>query len=222
MSKKIYLFSLVLLALTFTACSETEEAGRYDNWQARSEAFIDSIANVYNSAENKALPDNDPEKLHAYKDPTNNQMLYVKKISKDENSSQKKPLYTSTVSAYYRMTYFNGDVVQQNFNGIKPSNYDSPSKFSLDGLITGWSYTLMHMTEGELWTLYIPYQSGYGSGTTSKKSQRQQPCTYKCRTCFSHPAVSFRPPQGNSIKQLHDCIMASSRIRSFTSMPFGQ
>ena len=70
MSKKIYLFSLVLLALTFTACSETEEAGRYDNWQARSEAFIDSIANVYNSAENKALPDNDPEKLHAYKDPT--------------------------------------------------------------------------------------------------------------------------------------------------------
>ena len=52
MSKKIYLFSLVLLALTFTACSETEEAGRYDNWQARSEAFIDSIANVYNSAEN--------------------------------------------------------------------------------------------------------------------------------------------------------------------------
>ena len=35
MSKKIYLFSLVLLALTFTACSETEEAGRYDNWQAQ-------------------------------------------------------------------------------------------------------------------------------------------------------------------------------------------
>ena len=151
MSKKIYLFSLVLLALTFTACSETEEAGRYDNWQARSEAF-------------------DPEKLHAYKDPTNNQMLYVKKISKDENSSQKKPLYTSTVSAYYRMTYFNGDVVQQNFNGIKPSNYDSPSKFSLDGVITGWSYTLMHMTEGELWTLYIPYQSGYGSGTSEDGS----------------------------------------------------
>ena len=44
MSKKIYLFSLVLLALTFTACSETEETGRYDNWRARSEAFIDSIA----------------------------------------------------------------------------------------------------------------------------------------------------------------------------------
>ena len=61
-------------------------------------------------------------------------------------------------------------MVQQNFNGIKPSNYDSPSKFSLDGVITGWSYTLMHMTEGELWTLYIPYQSGYGSGTSEDGS----------------------------------------------------
>ena len=46
MSKKIYLFSLVLLALTFTACSETEEAGRYDNWRARNEAFIDSIVSI--------------------------------------------------------------------------------------------------------------------------------------------------------------------------------
>ena len=46
MSKKIYLFSLVLLALAFTACSETEETSRYDNRQARSVAFIDSLASV--------------------------------------------------------------------------------------------------------------------------------------------------------------------------------
>ena len=170
MSKKIYLFSLVLLALAFTACSETEETSRYDNWQARSEAFIDSIANVYNSAENKALPDNDPEKLHAYKDPTNNQMLYVKKISKDENSSQKKPLYTSTVSAYYRMSYFNGDVVQQNFAGTEPDEFDVPSEFLLNEVISGWGYTLTEMAEGEFWTLYIPYQSGYGSDTGSDGS----------------------------------------------------
>ena len=82
MSKKIYLFSLVLLALTFTACSETEEAGRYDNWQARSVAFIDSIASVYDSPKNQALDDDDPEKLHAFPDPTNNQTIYVKKIKK--------------------------------------------------------------------------------------------------------------------------------------------
>lgn len=50
MSKKIYLFSLVLLALTFTACSETEEATNFDNWRARNEAFIDSLQTVYDTA----------------------------------------------------------------------------------------------------------------------------------------------------------------------------
>ena len=172
MSKKIYLFSLVLLALTFTACSETEETGRYDNWRARSEAFIDSIANVYAGQQNGSITVTDEkEKLYPFTDLTNGQTIYAKKrISRDGVKDDDKPVYTSKVSAYYRMTYFNGDVVQQNFNGIKPSNYDSPSKFSLDGVITGWSYTLMHMTEGELWTLYIPYQSGYGSGTSEDGS----------------------------------------------------
>ena len=172
MSKKIYLFSLVLLALTFTACSETEEAGRYDNWRARSEAFIDSIANVYAGQQNGSITVTDEkERLYPFTDLTNGQTIYAKKrIRIDGVTDDDKPSYTSKVSAYYRMTYFNGDVVQQNFNGIKPSNYDSPSKFSLDGVITGWSYTLMHMTEGELWTLYIPYQSGYGSGTSEDGS----------------------------------------------------
>ena len=53
MSKKIYLFSLVLLALAFVSCSETEEVGKYDNWRARNEAFIDSLANVYATAADK-------------------------------------------------------------------------------------------------------------------------------------------------------------------------
>ena len=95
MSKKIYLFSLVLIALAFTACSETEEVSKYDNWQARSVAFIDSIANVYNSPENKALPDTDPEKLYAFEDETNEQMIYVKKVQKGDGTEYPCLLYTS-------------------------------------------------------------------------------------------------------------------------------
>ena len=169
MSKKIYLFSLVLLALTFTACSETEETGRYDNWRARSEAFIDSIANVCNSPENQALSDEDPKKLYAIKDEQKGQWIYVKKISKT-GDSQAKPFSTSSVEAYYRMSYFNGDVVQQNFVGTEPDEFDSPTPFSLNEVISGWTYTLPYMTEGEFWTLYIPYQSGYDSGTGSDGS----------------------------------------------------
>ncbi len=168
MSKKIYFLSLVWLALAFTACSETEEVGRYDNWRARSEAFIDSIANVCNSAENRNLPDNDPKKLHAYEDEVTGQWIYVKKIKAGDGTVT--PVYTSTISAHYRMSYLNGDVVQQTFTEAEPTEFDAPAEFSLDGVISGWSYALTHMKEGDYWTLYIPYQSGYGSGTGSDGS----------------------------------------------------
>ena len=172
MSKKIYLFSLVLLALTFTACSETEETGRYDNWRARSEAFIDSIANVYAGQQNGSITVTDEkEKLYPFTDLTNGQTIYAKKrISRDGVKDDDKPVYTSTVSAYYRMSYFNGDVVQQNFAGTEPDEFDVPSEFLLNEVISGWGYTLTEMAEGEFWTLYIPYQSGYGSGTGSDGS----------------------------------------------------
>ena len=154
MSKKIYLFSLVLLALAFTACSETEETSRYDNWQARSVAFIDSIASVYDSPENQALANNDPEKLHRYKDEVTGQWIYVKKVK--NGTGKELPQYTSTVSAHYRMSYFNGDVVQQTYTGTEPTEFDSPADFTLNGVISGWSYTLIHMVAGDFWTLYIP------------------------------------------------------------------
>ncbi len=173
MSKKIYLFSLVLLALTFTACSETEEAGRYDNWRARSEAFIDSIANVYAGQQNGSITVTDEkERLYPFTDLTNGQTIYAKtRIRIDGVKDEDKPLYTSKVSAYYRMSYFNGDVVQQNFAGTEPDEFfDVPSEFLLNEVITGWGYTLTKMAEGEFWTLYIPYQSGYGSGTGSDGS----------------------------------------------------
>lgn len=172
MSKKIYLFSLVLLALTFTACSETEETGRYDNWRARSEAFIDSIANVYARQQNGSITVTDKkERLYPFTDLTNGQTIYAKKrISRDGVKDDDKPVYTSKVSAYYRMSYFNGDVVSQNFAGTEPDEFDVPSEFLLNEVISGWGYTLTEMAEGEFWTLYIPYQSGYGSGTGSDGS----------------------------------------------------
>lgn len=179
MSKKIYLFSLVLLALAFTACSETEETSRYDNWQARSVAFIDSIASVYNSPENQALANDDLEKLHAFPDPTNSQTIYVKKIKKGEGTES--PKYTSTVSAHYRMSYFNGDVVQQTYTGTEPTEFDSPTNFTLNGVISGWSYTLMYMKVGDFWTLYIPYQSGYGSSTNDGNLQAYSALVYNVR-----------------------------------------
>lgn len=47
------------------------------------------------------------------------------------------------------MSYFNGDVVQQTYTGTEPTEFDSPTNFTLNGVISGWSYTLMYMKVGD-------------------------------------------------------------------------
>lgn len=162
MSKKVYLFSLVLLALAFTACSETEEVGKFANWQSRNESFIDSLQTVYDTA-----PDHGGL---AYIVPMRNsgvKIFYKKKIAKETGE---KPLFTDNVSVYYRGNYIIGDMFDQNFAGVDPNvNFDKPASFSVQGFYTssgsvsGWADILQNMRVGERWLTYIPWQVAYGS-----------------------------------------------------------
>ena len=79
------------------------------------------------------------------------------------------------------MSYFNGDVVQQTYTGTEPTEFDSPANFTLNGVISGWSYTLIHMVAGDFWTLYIPYQSGYGSSTNDDNLEAYSALVYNVR-----------------------------------------
>lgn len=163
MNKKIYLLPLLLLAVLFTSCEETKEAGKYDNWQARSEAFIDSIAGVY-AAQTKDTPKEDS--IYAFVDQYNlGQMIYVKKRKvEDESKLGAKPLYTSTVSAYYRGSFFTGEVFQETFQGADPEPFGTTAQFKVNVTIAGWTWPIQHMRVGERWMYYIPWQSAYGAG----------------------------------------------------------
>lgn len=162
MNKKIYLLPLLLLALVFASCEETKEASRYDNWRARGENFIDSIAGIA-AAQDENTPAG--ERIYAVLDPTNQLNVYYKKNPDYPATSDEPVLYTDSVVTFYRMTYFNGDKVQQNFAGVNPEATDQPTGFRVNEVISGWTWALQAMKQGERWTLYIPWQSGYGSGT---------------------------------------------------------
>jgi FKBP-type peptidyl-prolyl cis-trans isomerase FklB len=166
--RNLYALFLLLLTASFTACSDTEEVNKYENWQARSEAFIDSIANVCKGQHNGSIEvANVEDSIYVFVDQTNYQNIYVKKM-KNGPANTPSPFYTSTVSCYYRMSYFNGDVVQQNYTGSEPTGIgDAPTQFTISDLITGWQYVLTYMKVGDFWTIYIPYQSGYDDSTGS-------------------------------------------------------
>lgn len=179
--RKILCFLLPLAALLFASCEEVQEASKYDNWQARNEAFIDSIARetgglIIDSEEKAAAVE--VGRLFAIATTagtmSGDQYVYCKKIT--ANPEGRRPLYTETVSAYYYGTLITGDKFDGNFTGYsavdrqelnaedkKPTEFDAPSEFSVSGVIAGWTAALQLMKTGERWMLYIPYQSGYGT-----------------------------------------------------------
>lgn len=179
--RKTLCFLLPLAALLFASCEEVQEASKYDNWQARNEAFIDSIARetgglIIDSEEKAAAVE--VGRLFAIATTagtmSGDQYVYCKKIT--ANPEGRRPLYTETVSAYYYGTLITGDKFDGNFTGYSavdqgtlnatdkaPTEFDAPSEFSVSGVIAGWTAALQLMKTGERWMLYIPYQSGYGT-----------------------------------------------------------
>mgnify|MGYP002639382923 FL=1 len=170
MSKKIYLFSLVLLALTFTACSETEETGKYDNWQARNEAFIDSIANRHADLATRGNLDS----IHMI---TYSKVpIYFKKKTPvgDGKIYNVSPRSTDVVTVYYKGSYilgsvdeqdnFVGEVVEGVFTEANPSiDFSRTAEFAVNSRVIGLSEVLQRMKVGERYEIYVPWKYGYGS-----------------------------------------------------------
>lgn len=174
MNTKIYLLPFLMLALLFASCEETKEAGKFDNWRARNDAFIDSLQNVYDTK-----PDHGGlEKIDLISAP--DQHIFYKTLTpvspdgKEPIITDISPLYTESVSIYYRGSYINGDILDQNFTGANPSfDFDSPSIFlvgtilndkgePVSGVVVGLAEMLQKMKVGERRLIYIPWRFGYG------------------------------------------------------------
>lgn len=188
--KKSFFYFLPFFLLVmggFVACEEVEEAGKYDNWQARNEAFIDSLRLETGDnfvATMEEVQQLEEGELFAIKDVyastnKNSQYIYCKKIKKlDSYENARRPLYTESVTAYYYGTLIAGDKFDGNFNGYsatdqgfldkkdeakRPTDFDSPAEFSVSGVVTGWTTVLTYMYVGERWMIYVPWQLAYGS-----------------------------------------------------------
>jgi FKBP-type peptidyl-prolyl cis-trans isomerase FklB len=172
MKKTTCLLSLLLLVIT--ACEETEEVGKYDNWRARNEAFIDSLQNICDAK-------SDPELSYVIDQKDKSQKIFYKKLPGSTIKEVEPPKLTSTVDVFYRGMLINEqvfatapmpkyytslykklDVFDQNFAGDSPSEFDSFTTFKVSGVISGWTEILQNMKIGECWEIYIPWKIAYG------------------------------------------------------------
>ena len=176
--KKYILLSLLFTQclLLFTSCDETEEVNKYADWRNRNEAFIDSLKSVYDAK-------TDPELIQIIPYAEKNYPIYAKKLK--TATSGETPLYTDSVTVYYRGMLINEavfgaattpryytklyqslDVFDKNFEGEEPNAFESPTKFFVNGVVAGWREVLQRMKVGERWEVYIPWQQGYGSSVS--------------------------------------------------------
>lgn len=165
---------LVSFSIGLSSCAEdTPTADPYENWQARNEHYIDSIAAVA-----EANADGNWERILNYKiqnensgtsltDYDVNQYVYMQVLEPAEEDGI-APLFTDSVSVYYRGELINGEVFDQNYTGDLDTEVHEPTTFALqasttDGLIVGWVTALQQMKEGMRVRLYIPADLGYGT-----------------------------------------------------------
>lgn len=169
--------ALVFLAFAASACQETEAVGEYDNWEARNDAFIDSIAKVASAnADGKwktilsfKLEEKD---IDGNTTPWSNENYVYCHVEKSGEGAC--PLFTDTVLVNYRgrliptTNHSEGLIFDQSFKGELNSEVNIPFKTCPGAVVVGWSTVLQKMHVGDTWKVYIPAKLGYG--TSSKGS----------------------------------------------------
>lgn len=174
--------SLLMLATTVTSCSETdEEDTEYENWESRNNEYFE---NIYQQAKT-AIESGD------------NTWMLIKSYSKDasvegahtdyivahmisqsiehdeQNALMESPLFTDTVRVHYRgylmpsASYADGKAFDSSWQGDYDETSMVPAKFAVNGVVNGFSTALMKMHVGDRWMVYIPWNLGYGSSSTS-------------------------------------------------------
>ncbi|MBR3022368.1 MAG: FKBP-type peptidyl-prolyl cis-trans isomerase [Bacteroidaceae bacterium] len=166
-------FGVAFLLLALTSCQEAEEVDEYDNWQARCEAYIDSIARVASTnADGKwktirsfTLVDKDVDGKTA----TWGTEDYVYCHVEQAGSGNVVPLFTDTVCVNYRgrlmptTAHPEGYVFDQSFKGEVNPKFNIAKKFEVGALTVGVSTAIQQMHVGDVWRIYIPAALGYGS-----------------------------------------------------------
>lgn len=187
MNKNLFWLIALLFTLSFgfMSCAEdTAVEDPYANWEDRNVRYLDSIADVA-----RANVDGKWEIYRNYKfanesttpgvweeSPSVNDSVYMKILEVGEINGI-SPLFTDTVSVYYRGKLINGTVFDENYVGTLNTEVNVPTHFALqakqsdgvfdDGLIVGWITALQWMKEGQRVELYIPANLGYGDQSQS-------------------------------------------------------
>ena len=168
--KPLCMIAAVMLA---TACSEAnEEEDEYADWKNRNEAFF---ADIYANAQ--ASTTGNWKLIRSFSKSTTAELPitdYIVVEVLETGDGTTSPIATDSVSVHYSgrlmpsKSYANGYEFDKTYSGIFDPDVSVPyAKQKVSGFIDGFATALQHMHRGDRWRVYIPYQLGYGSTSSS-------------------------------------------------------
>ena len=175
MKQSFYILTLFAAIIAFSSCSESDGESEYDNWKERNQLYVDSIAHLADTGADgwsKVVAFNLSEEVENA-NPNNNHFVYIKKI--ESGTSEKSPLYNDSIRVHYlgrlipTTSYSQGYVFGKSYSTYTFNEAtDVPTLLAVNQNVDGFATAVMHMVEGDVCKIVIPYYLGYGeSGNSS-------------------------------------------------------
>lgn len=168
----LFLSTLMLLTFFFTSCGETEDAAdEFENWKERNETYFN---NLFNKAKNGSSDMKVFTSWSLNEDVAVDADDHIVVQVLERGTGSGCPMYTDSVQVHYRgrlipsASYTEGYVFDQSYSGVFNSQTLKPTNKAVNTLVDGFTTALMNMHIGDHWRVYIPYNLGYGTSTSSK------------------------------------------------------
>jgi peptidyl-prolyl cis-trans isomerase len=209
---------MMLSAGLFTSCTENDDTvEEYANWQSKNDTYWD---NLYTTTQQKIKGGDTSWKIilnytfQNQKQTTGSALTYrpenyIIAHVEQAGTGTTSPLYSDSVSMHYMgrlipsTTYTSGLIFDKSwssnqFNAAtsRPVHsyigltYDAEGKPT--SLVDGFTTALMSMHRGDHWTVYIPYQLGYGEKSSGVVPAYSTLIFDLRLNDFSHPGVKLK------------------------------
>ncbi len=208
----------MLSAGLFTSCTENDDTvEEYANWQSKNETYWD---NLYTTTQQKIKGGDTSWKIilnytfQNQKQTTGSALTYrpenyIIAHVEQAGTGTTSPLYSDSVSMHYMgrlipsTTYTSGLIFDKSwssnqFNAAtsRPVHSNIGLTYDAEGkptsLVDGFTTALMSMHRGDHWTVYIPYQLGYGEKSSGVVPAYSTLIFDLRLNDFSHPGVKLK------------------------------
>ena len=184
----LFMLLLLLVATATASCSESDDDSdtEYQNWEARNNEYFE---NLYQTAKSSIDAGDNSWKIIKSYSKTDGLSVYtpeegmsgshtscivVHVVSEAEGEDLPSPFYTDTVRVHYygslmpSASYSDGKKFDSSWSGLVFDEETAiPTKMSVSGKVDGFATALQSMHVGDHWEVYIPWQLGYGSPSSS-------------------------------------------------------